>query len=413
MKPFHLALMLGLSLSACDCGGDDGPTDGALPDGALPDGARPDGARPDGALPDGALPDGALPDGALPDGAVPDTSGGCGMLGDVCATAAGCCTGNCVAAGGEACGVGGDCRCAPRVGCTAAGVACADDSECCNNLCDRPDGAAMGTCATPGSCRTAGEPCSGEGLSGSCCSTVCLDTDGTGPRCQFLGGCRVQDDLCRTDGECCSGECSESGTTADGRPIMRCANAGSCLPAGEVCGEGGASSNCCPNGGGDTGCEPTGTGFRRCFGGSADCTIPSRPCVDTAECCADAFPGIQCLPDRTGTNACCLPEGESCAFGDVCCGGICVPDAVDGTLRCAAMCVPDGGACATAADCCGCGCVSDGMGGNVCTSDAAECGACMGPQLGELCDPVAAPCCNGPAVVCPTGVEFPTCMRAP
>src|SRR5690606_31971210 len=118
----------------------------------------------------------------------------------------------------------------------AGGDPCDNDQACCNGLCDRPDGAASGTCASLGACTTAGEPCGTEGLSGSCCSTVCLSVgDDEVPRCQFLGGCRVQDDLCSTDGECCSGECAVDGVTLDGREIRRCANAGSCLPAGEVC----------------------------------------------------------------------------------------------------------------------------------------------------------------------------------
>ncbi|MBW2463372.1 MAG: hypothetical protein JRH11_17105 [Deltaproteobacteria bacterium] len=71
----------------------------------------------------------------------------------------------------------------------SGGATCAADADCCNNLCDRPGGAASGTCAALSACSTAGEPCTSEGLSGSCCSTVCLDTTGDGPRCQFLGTC--------------------------------------------------------------------------------------------------------------------------------------------------------------------------------------------------------------------------------
>jgi hypothetical protein len=199
--------------------------------------------------------------------------------------------------------------------------------------------------------------------------------------------------------------------TSDGREIRRCANADSCLPAGEVCGEGGASSNCCPNGGGDTGCETTGTGFRRCLGGDGVCTLPGRPCTTTAECCMETFPAIMCQPGPGGTNVCCLADGEECALSDVCCGGICTPDPVDGVLRCGDMCVPDGAACTTDADCCGCGCISDGMGGQECTSDAAECDPCTGPQLGEFCEPGGTPCCDAPLIEC-AGLEFTTCRLA-
>jgi len=135
--------------------------------------------------------------------------------------------------------------------------------------------------------------------------------------------------------------------------------------------------------------------------------------MTTAECCMETFPSIMCQPGRDGTNVCCLSDGEECAFGDVCCSGICTPDPADGVLRCGAMCIPDGRSCTTAADCCGCGCVSNGSGGQVCTNDPAECGPCTGPQLGELCDPMGVPCCNAPAVICNTSVEFSTCILAP
>ncbi len=423
-----LGLVFVLSVfGACDCGDADTPGDGGGMDGSAADGAATDGARPDGAGTD-APPridgDACLANGATcvapADCCSTECTGGtcgpataCAAVGSHCADDDGCCSRNCVGSGGGDCGGAGDCVCAPRAACTASGAACTDDDECCNGLCDRPGGAADGTCASIGACMTAGEPCGTEGLSGSCCSTVCLDTEGEGMgRCQYLGGCRVQDELCRTSAECCSGVCEERGTTADGRPIMRCANAGSCLPAGEVCGEGGASSNCCPNGGGDTGCEPTGTGFRRCFGGTSGCTIPSHTCTTTEDCCVETFSHIMCQPDRTGEMVCCLSDGEECAFGDVCCSGICAPDPSDGVLRCGAMCVADGGACTTAADCCGCGCIA-GASGRVCTSDPALCAPCTGPQLGELCEHGGEPCCNEPTVVCdPAAAEFPTCVLA-
>ena len=126
----------------------------------------------------------------------------------------------------------------------------------------------------------------------------------------------------------------------------------------------------------------------------------------------ETFPAIMCQPGPTGGNICCLSDGEECAFGDVCCSGVCTP-AADGVLRCGSMCIPDGSACTTDADCCGCGCVSDGAGGQVCTSDASLCDPCTGPDLGELCDPAGEPCCNAPTVICPTGIEFPTCQVAP
>ena len=418
-KPFLLWVSCFL-LVACDCGDDPGDLDGGgggedvstvdtNTDGPSVDAPRPDA---EACLARGLL-CGAPGDccSNVCEGGTCGESAGCTAVGTACADAIDCCSGACNASGGTACDGEGDCICGPSPACRAQEESCMDDGDCCNRFCDRP-GDGPGTCASFGSCSTAGEPCSGEGLSGSCCSTVCLDTDGTGPRCQFLGGCRVQDELCAADGECCSGVCEETDTTEDGRSIMRCANADSCLPAGEVCGDGGASSNCCPNGGGDTGCEPTGTGFRRCFGGDGTCTLPGRACEMTEDCCTDVYPDIMCTEGRTGTNVCCVGDGDECAFGDVCCGGICTPDS-EGVLRCGSECVPDAGACTTASDCCGCACVPDATGALSCSSDPADCDACDGPQLGEFGTADGPACCNGPTVVCSGGEEFRTCILNP
>jgi hypothetical protein len=362
------------------------------------------------------IPAGCLPQGEPCEGPVGNCCSGicdsgfcqasidCSTFGVPCTQAEDCCSGNCVDEGGGDC-AGGTCACAPSTGCLAAGDPCTADNQCCNELCDRPGGALEGACATLGSCRSAGEPCGTEGYNGSCCSTICLDTTGDGvPRCQFLGGCRVQDDLCSYDAECCSGSCEADGQTLDGRPILRCANADSCLPPGEICGGAGSSANCCPNGGGDTGCEPTGAGFRRCFGGTSGCVVPAQGCTETADCCAESFPAIQCQDTVDRGRICCLSDGELCAFGDLCCGGICSPsdDAQDppGTLRCGTTCIADGGGCTVDADCCNC--CRDGL----CT---AECDACIGPDLGEPCDPQGEACCPAPTAVCGGG-EFPRCM---
>jgi hypothetical protein len=337
----------------------------------------------------------------------------CSGTGSPCATGDNCCSGNCATQAGSACGDGGTgCVCGTSSGCKAAGEACTTDPMCCNGICDNPDGGA-GSCAVLTGCKSAGEPCGTEGYNGSCCSTVCLDTGSGTPHCVFLGGCRVQDELCKTDGECCSKKCSQQGTTLDGTPIKRCANASSCLPAGEVCGGQGASSNCCPNGGGDTGCEPTGGGFRRCFGGeNTTCTLPGQVCVNETECCNDPYPNLVCMP-RTGTTmptVCCLADGQLCAFGDVCCSGVCTP-AMDGMLRCGAMsCVMSGGNCTTDGDCCAGNCCRDnGAGVLQCTT---SCGtACTLGQLGDPCT-ADADCCNSPPngpVQCVGSVEFRAC----
>ena len=333
----------------------------------------------------------------------------CDPIGEACTAAGECCSERCADAAGAACTGGADCRCAFSSDCRASDELCRNDGDCCVGLCDRPGGATVGTCISTGSCGVAGEPCSTEGLSGACCSTACLDADGTGtPTCQRLGGCILQDEACTTDATCCSGTCEDRGTSADGRPIRRCANADSCLPPGEVCGDGGASSNCCPNGGGDTGCVMGVEGIRRCLGGSGSCTLPAEVCTSPDDCCLESFPTLTCAAGPSGANVCCLPDGEVCATGSTCCSGICVPDTM-GVLRCGSMCLADGDTCTTDADCCGCGCVSDGMGSQVCTSDTTLCAPCTDAQLGEFCS-ADSDCCNPGAVRCATEIEFSTCV---
>jgi hypothetical protein len=335
--------------------------------------------------------------------------GDCASFGGQCGQNTDCCSDNCVNQSGQPCGGGGaGCTCGPSVGCLASGDPCSGDSACCNSLCDTPSDPADAVCAAVGACKTAGEPCGTAGYNASCCSTVCLDGHGEGiNRCQHLGGCRVQDDLCTNDAECCSGACQPKGQTSDGRPIMRCANVTNCSPVGEVCGGQGSSSNCCPSGGGRRGCEETGAGFSRCFGGGSNCVLAGQPCGPTDQCCTTP-PGLECQPGPQQVDICCLPDGEICAFGDLCCSGVCGPSNQGGdppgTLRCSPECIPNGGACVSDAECCGC------CNAGTCSSD---CGECTGPQLGDLCVPgTPDPCCNYPTVTC-QGTEFARCMLAP
>lgn len=333
----------------------------------------------------------------------------CDPVGERCDDRGDCCSDRCADSAGAPCSGTEGCRCELAGDCRPSGEICTTDGQCCIGLCDRPTGSTVGICAAAGACGVAGQPCGTEGLSGSCCSTACLDSSGTGtPVCQRLGGCLVQDEVCSIDASCCSGVCEDRGTGTDGRPIRRCANADSCLPPGEVCGDGGASSNCCPNGGGDTGCEIAAEGIRRCFGGMPGCTMPSETCTTDADCCVGTFPDLTCAAGPSGADVCCLPDGAECSFGSLCCSGICVPDST-GTLRCGSMCLTDGEACTTDSDCCGCGCVSDGMGGNTCTSDVTLCAPCPDAQLGEFCA-MDSDCCNPDAVRCSTEVEFSTCV---
>jgi len=314
---------------------------------------------------------------------------------------------------GADCNGGANCACGTNPDCKASGESCDNDGQCCNGLCDQPNGA-PGICYELGACNVAGEPCSPEGVSGgSCCSAACLDPTGSGnPKCQYLGGCRIQDELCKSDSECCSGLCEEVGVTQDGRIVKRCGNNGSCLPIGEVCFQG-ASANCCPNGGGSFGCKPTSTGIDRCYGGEGNCTLPGDPCETTDECCKDPYPDINCeVPANGDQTVCCLDDGHDCAFGDVCCCGVCAPD-TNGALVCCPggqSCVPSGGSCTADSDCCQ-GCCDDSTG--TCTTSTSICGTCTGAMLGELCTDTNA-CCNnvnmGGPVDCVLGGEFFTCQ---
>jgi hypothetical protein len=208
-------------------------------------------------------------------------------------------------------------------------------------------------------------------------------------------------EVCIADAECCSGICVDSGTTSDGRPILRCANAGSCLDPGEVCFTA-ASANCCPAGGGSTGCTVASSGMNRCFGGAPGCTLPGDTCTMTSDCCTDSFPTIMCTTNAAGAMVCCLADGEGCAFGDTCCSGVCTPDAT-GTLVCGTSCIADGFACTTDADCCGNCCM-----GGLCATGS--CGGCEPPlvPLGGPCT-ADADCCDPTMVFCNLTMEFPTC----
>jgi hypothetical protein len=214
--------------------------------------------------------------------------------------------------------------------CIAAGAACWVDGDCCNGLCDRPDGQLPGSCAVIGGCATAGESCSSDS---QCCSASCAASGAT--HCASLDGCQPLGERCATASDCCSGSCTQSGTTADGRPILRCTLASSCLAAGEVCTVGSGAS-CCPPGGGDTGCKLASSGVDRCFGGTPGCVLPGDACSAVGDCCAETYPGIQCQAGAGGPQVCCVPNGQACAFDDVCCSGVCARDA-GGSYVCSAF----------------------------------------------------------------------------
>ncbi|MBN1612409.1 MAG: hypothetical protein JW940_37610 [Polyangiaceae bacterium] len=220
-----------------------------------------------------------------------------------------------------------------------AGESCETDGDCCSGTCGDD-----GLCPDTGRCQTAGEPCTGYH---ECCTGICADP-GTGTSvCQYAGGCRPIGEVCADDADCCSAR-----RDADSDGIHRCIKPPGCMQPGEVCWTGQAA-NCCPNGrdGGNRLCLPSVIGVHRCF--------------------------------TAGTPEECVPDGQSCAFGDECCSGLCLPDQ-DRNLVCGPACVPTDGACTADGDCCD-GLCMDGQ----CTPRLLEC-----VPLGVACR-LDAGCCSG------------------
>jgi hypothetical protein len=298
------------------------------------------------------------------------SGGDCGPIGESCSTGNSCCSGFCAGSDGAGCASGGiGCRCAPALECRAQGELCAADADCCNSYCDRPGDATVGLCTkNVATCETAGEPCSPTGSNGSCCSGQCVDASGIGAgTCGRLGGCLPASEICANGLECCSGSCEQSATTDDGRPIMRCAASVTCLLPGDTCALGGVI-NCCPPGGGDIGCTTSSSGASRCVGGTAGCVLPGAACTDTSECCTETYANVQCQAGSGGSDVCCLSAGQSCALGDVCCSGVCAPNA-EGQLVCAAGCLAAAASCTTNADCCSGSCRDQGEEGLRCAAE--------------------------------------------
>jgi hypothetical protein len=267
-----------------------------------------------------------------------DATNSCLPSGDACSNASECCTGRCdfglclgqtglCSANGVHCAASAECcsgRCEASDGtnktcvtsatqCLFGGEACNVNADCCSGVCG-----ADGFCPVFAGCQTAGEPCTGHH---ECCTGVCADP-GTGTAvCQYVSGCRPIGEICDVDADCCSSSCR--GDTKGG--VKRCDKPAGCMWPGEVCWTGQAA-NCCPQGkdGGNSLCLASVLGVSRCF--------------------------------TAGTSDACRSDGSECAFGDECCGGICLPDQT-GALRCGSQCVSTGGSCTASADCCNGPCV--------------------------------------------------------
>lgn len=292
-----------------------------------------------------------------------------------CTSNAECCSGKCGATGtgpsclaltggggcrveGNACTVNGDCcskqcagnKCVNASFCQQTGDVCAADVDCCGGNCAKQGGDALGRCTTIGtaSCSPTGTVCTGQGCDNKCCSLSCGPFGTAGVNvCQPPSGCKPQDELCATSGDCCGGPGQLTGQAANGNPnpplqcivpagetLGRC-DGPQCLRPGAVCKAptgacGGSSNNCCESLLPDGGLTPPGT-----------CNSQPELC-----CSRDAL-GI---PRCRGVNFLCtdagVPTGSTCSTSADCCGKPCVNG------KCAAVCVPSTGDCTTTADCC-------------------------------------------------------------
>ncbi len=266
--------------------------------------------------------------------------GTCRTEGNPCTTNTECCSKQCDSSG----------HCNNVSYCTQTGDVCANDFECCGGSCSKTGGAALGRCATIGNapCAPAGSICDGLGCSNKCCSLSCgpLGTSGVNV-CQPPSGCKPQNELCSSSGDCCGGPGQLTGQLPNGKPAdeKACVIAGGdtlgrcesvqCLRPGDVCKAptgacGGTSNNCCESLLPDGGLTPTGW-------------CNSHP----EECCSRDALGI---PRCRGVNFKCtdagVPAGSTCTTSADCCGSPCV----GGT--CQGMCIAKGGECTISADCC-------------------------------------------------------------
>jgi hypothetical protein len=89
----------------------------------------------------------------------------------------------------------------------------------------------------------------------------------------------------------------------------------------------------------------------------------------------------------------CIPDGQSCAFGDQCCSGVCVPDPRTGELVCNPDCSANELSCTTNSDCCGGYCNPETM---ACAPPPGDCIPALGPCM------VDADCCDG--LMCIDGI---------
>jgi hypothetical protein len=371
----------------------------------------------------------------------------CGLVGDACAGNADCCSNNCdpslhiclsqtgmCKATGDTCTQANECctlTCnAGTCGgaCVPDNMNCANNGDCCSQQC------VTGMCMPlPGTCSTAGNPCTIDADAGTstCCSGLCKN--GT---CNISASyCTQVGDICFQAADCCTGIC----TKAAGVNVGTCGALNSpvsCTVDGTVCS---GCGNCCSRL-----CAPyaaSGVDICQPAGG---CHVYGDLCRKDSDCCggeaADAgLPGagrVQCqpIPGAGGIGFCghpngmaCDPEGNVCHFKNYACNnssdrndccacisskGCCQLDPL-GIPRCNAInpadggtCVPAGGNCSFSGDCCGgLPCVPDSTGQLKC-GVGTDGGTCV-PKGGPCTS--TADCCPGVTCIIPPGALAGTC----
>lgn len=284
-------------------------------------------------------------------------AGTCKVTGQACSPNGtdpinGCCSWNCAVA-----------LCAPATTCQVEGDVCHQDIDCCG-MCCSADGANCGAAGGTGrcmslhvpgapNCQQSGTPCSG---GSNCCSNACTDMGSGVKICQPASGCRIASEWCTSVNQCCNindqvppnkqVECS----VPTGSTTGICTAPPACNPPGDPCGVT-FTENCCN--GGSLVCKYDSTGLKRCYGGCPN---------DNCSTCPTGYD-----PDDP---ACCIAAGGVCQFKDQCCNGLpCLPDPLDGKLKCTApTCKPPGTPCSGAGDtsCCEGSCQSIEGGGYIC-----------------------------------------------
>jgi hypothetical protein len=248
--------------------------------------------------------------------------------------------------------------------------------------------------------------------------------------CQPPSGCKPQDEICSTSGDCCGGPGQPTGVQSNGTPsgTITCQIAAGdtrgtcaseqCLPPGDVCkapvGACGGTSNNSGEGvlpdGGDTPndqcnstpeacCSRDALGIPRCRAVNFVCTdggtVPAgQLCATSADCC-----GNPCVDHKCGASGSCVAQGGACTTTSDCCAGLpCTQTPGSSTGICGGTLLPDGGVSPDAGSTSGGTDAGVDSGTSSSSSSSSSGGTCA--LYGQICS-TGADCCNG--VPCTAG----------